>query len=123
MSIEPDTLDESIDPITDRQTPDTAPVMSDELFNSTAKSVLQSAKTIQEAALVELQQQMNDLTTSFSDRAVAIVEEGMKNCFFVASNRIRQIQLPDWIMSDGETLEGVVSPIALPGSTTDGAIE
>jgi hypothetical protein len=121
MSIEPDTLDESIDPTTDRQNPDTAPVMSDELFNP--KSVLQSAKTIQEAALVELQQQMNDLTTSFSDRAVAIVEEGMRNCFFVASSRIRQIQLPDWIMSDGETLEGVVSPISLPGSTTDGVIE
>jgi hypothetical protein len=96
---------------------------SDELFNATSKSVLESAKATQEKALSELQKQMTDLTNSFADRAVAIVEEGMKECFFVASSRIQQIHLPDWIMSDGETLEGMVSPIALPGTITDGDTE
>lgn len=123
MSIQPDNLDESIEPTTDRQNPDTAPVMSDSLSNPTSESVLKTAKTLQDAALVDLKRQMDDLQTSFADRAVAIVEEGMRDCFFVASNRIRQIQLQDWIMSDGETLEGVVSTIALPGSITDGVTE
>lgn len=123
MSINPDTFDESIEPTTNRQNPDSEPGMSDELFNSTSKSVLESAKTIQDKALSELQTQMNDLTNSFADRAVAIVEEGMRECFFVASNRIRQIQLPDWIMSDGETLEGSIETIALPGTITDGDTE
>ena len=123
MSIQPDNLETPIEPTTDRQNPDAASAMSDSVFNTTSKSVLQSAKAIQDAALIDLQQQMDALKTSFADRAVAIVEEGMRDCFFVASTRIRQIQLPDWIMSDGETLEGIISPISLPGTTTDGVIE
>lgn len=130
MTTETDTLtealtDETIEPPIDSQTPDIAPVIpdeaiSDELFNPT-QSVLQSAKAIQEASLAELRSEMDALTKAFADRAVAIVQEGMKNCFFVASQRIRQINLPDWIMSNGETLEGVV--MTLPGDTTDGDTE
>ena len=87
------------------------------------QDLLAAVKARNTRALEELQQQMDDLSTDFTDRAVAIVEAGFKNCFFNASQKIRDLQI-SWTSNTGDILDGnTIDTIALPSSTTDGDIE
>ncbi len=97
------------------------PEISENLINT--QDLLTAVKARNTRALDELQKQMDDLSIDFTDRAVAIVEDGFKNCFFNASQRIRDLQIA-WTSDAGGILDGnTIDTIALPGSTTDGAIE
>ena len=103
---------EPIGPTTKEQNP------SPELSN-----LVQSVKTLQETALDELEQTMDDLAADFTARAVEIVRRGTDQCFLQASQQIRQIRFPAWTTANGETLEGSIETIALPGTITDGDTE
>lgn len=97
------------------------PEISEDLLEP--QDILAAVKARNTRALDELQKQMDDLSSDFADRAVAIVEAGFNNCFFKASQRIRDLQLT-WTSDAGEVLDGTtVNTIALPSSTTDGDIE
>lgn len=89
------------------------------LSNSTAQTLLNTVKAKNTRALDELQKQMDELRDDFVDQAVSIVENGFKDCFFRASQRIHRLQL-DWITTDGNALGETINTIALPSNTTDG---
>ncbi|OUC16067.1 MAG: hypothetical protein B0A82_03560 [Alkalinema sp. CACIAM 70d] len=73
-------------------------------------TLLQAALDRQDQALKQLQQQMNDLSDQFADRAVAIVEQGLRDAQTKAEHRIKALILPRFFGSGG-----TVSP-SLPPS-------
>lgn len=90
-----------------------------DLSESTSETLLNTVKARNTRALDELQKQMDDLRDDFVNQAVSIVENGFKDCFFRASQRIHHLQL-DWTTTDGNELGETITTIALPSSTTDG---
>ena len=92
-------------------------------LDKTCLEMIKSLKEFQDQALLDLETQIELLSEDFANRAVGIVRRGTQACFLEAAARIRELRLSDLITSSGETLEGIVSTIALPGSTTDGDTE
>lgn len=75
-------------------------------------TLLQAALDRQDQALKQLQQQMNDLSDQFADRAVAIVEQGLKDAQTKAEQRIKALILPRFFGSGG-----TVSPSLPPADS------
>lgn len=111
----------AIEPTIDRPTID----RPDEQQNPSAElsDLVQSVKSLQNAALEELEREMESLSDAFTARAVAIVRRGTQQCFLQASQEISRIRFPVWMSSNGDALDGTINTIALPSSTTDGATE
>jgi hypothetical protein len=111
---------DAIEPTTDSSAPDE----EQQDPNSELSNLVQSVKTLQETALDELQQTMDDLAEDFTARAVAIVRRGTEQCFLQASQQIRQMRFPAWTSANGDTLAGnTIDTLALPGNITDGDTE
>lgn len=89
---------------------------------STSQALLNTVKARNTRALDELQKQMDHLRDDFVNQAVSIVENGFKDCFFRASQRIHHLQL-DWTTTDGNELGETINTISLPGTITDGDTE
>lgn len=99
------------------ETPTEAPTSSGELFNIETESLLKAARDRQALVLSALQTEMDAMVETFTDRAVSIVEQGFKDCFFRASQRIRDLQF-HWSSTNGgelgalnETIETIALPI------------
>jgi len=118
----PETSVTPIEPTTDRELSN---LESDDLIDepdfseSTSQALLNAVKARNTKALDELQKKMDELRDDFVDQAVSIVENGFKDCFFRASQRIHHLQL-DWTTTDGNELGETITTIALPSSSTDG---
>lgn len=72
-------------------------------------TLLQAAIDRQDQALKQLQQQMTELSDQFADRAVAIVEQGLKDAQTKAEQRIKALILPRFFGS-GVTVSPSLPP-------------
>ncbi len=118
-----DNLIAPIEPTTDGELSNLESDLIDEQFEApTSQTLLNTVKARNTRALDELQKQMDHIRDDFVNQAVSIVENGFKDCFFRASQRIHHLQL-DWTTTDGNELGETINTIALPSSTTDGDTE
>ena len=90
-----------------------------ELLNLSSQDLIKAVKARNTRALDELQKQMDGLRDDFVNQSVSIVEQGFKDCFFIASQRIRHLQL-DWTTTDGNELGETIETIAILSATTEG---
>ena len=81
------------------QTLDTTSVMSIPLPKQT--SILDAAIDHQKDSLKTLESNMETMGDQFADRAVEIVERGLKSSYAKAADRIRAIELPFFVLTDG----------------------